>query len=316
MQSWSTTSVRPRERFSYWREVVCKTVLNVSTECPVEGFSASIKGRNYGSLRFAAFMSSPHEIVRSESDVAAASEANYLVSLQTRGVSHISQGDERICLKAGEIAVVDGQRPFRVQFPESVSRILAVIPRDMIVRRAPWMSDLAPCRKISLSSPYGDLARRHLLHLSTKDAGNLSPSEAILIADNLCNLLALASAREVKPAKLGPELLVPAALAFCLQHLHDPELSPSVVAAHLGISVRTLHLHFQKSGKSFSRWLLDSRLEACSKTLRDPLQSSASILEIAYLWGFNDLSHFNKAFRARYGMPPGQWRSGGMHLDS
>jgi methylphosphotriester-DNA--protein-cysteine methyltransferase len=25
--------------------------------------------------------------------------------------------------------------------------------------------------------------------------------------------------------------------------------------------------------------------------------------------GFNDLSHFNKAFRARLGMSPGRWRS-------
>jgi AraC-like DNA-binding protein len=49
-------------------------------------------------------------------------------------------------------------------------------------------------------------------------------------------------------------------------------------------------------------------LDACSKALRDPLQQTRSISEIAYSSGFNDLSHFNKTFRARFGMPPSQWR--------
>jgi AraC-like DNA-binding protein len=27
-----------------------------------------------------------------------------------------------------------------------------------------------------------------------------------------------------------------------------------------------------------------------------------------YRWGFNDLSYFNRAFRAQFGMTPGDWR--------
>ena len=36
-----------------------------------------------------------------------------------------------------------------------------------------------------------------------------------------------------------------------------------------------------------------------------------SIEEVAYRMGFNDLSHFNKAFRARFGMTPRDWRNAG-----
>ena len=35
----------------------------------------------------------------------------------------------------------------------------------------------------------------------------------------------------------------------------------------------------------------------------------SKISEIAYRWGFNDLSHFNKAFRERFGRTPGEWRN-------
>ncbi len=75
-------------------------------------------------------------------------------------------------------------------------------------------------------------------------------------------------------------------------------------AARFGISVRTLNLRFETLGQSFGRWLLENRLDACGKALRDLRQQSSSISEIAYRWGFNDLSHFNKAFRASFGMNP------------
>jgi AraC family transcriptional activator of tynA and feaB len=73
--------------------------------------------------------------------------------------------------------------------------------------------------------------------------------------------------------------------------------------------VRTLHLRFEKLGQSFGRWLLENRLDACGKALRDPHQQSGSISDIAYRWGFNDLSHFNKTFRARFGMAPSEMRA-------
>ena len=55
--------------------------------------------------------------------------------------------------------------------------------------------------------------------------------------------------------------------------------------------------------------MLDNRLAACSVALRDRNQRDLNISEIAYRWGFNDLSHFNKAFRARYDQTPREWRN-------
>jgi len=54
--------------------------------------------------------------------------------------------------------------------------------------------------------------------------------------------------------------------------------------------------------------VLENRLERCSTALRDPHQRRHNISEVAYRWGFNDLSYFNKAFRGQFGMTPGDWR--------
>ena len=60
---------------------------------------------------------------------------------------------------------------------------------------------------------------------------------------------------------------------------------------------------------SFGDWVRDERLKACGLALRDRSHDGLNISEIAYRWGFNDLSHFNKSFRARFDRTPTEWRN-------
>src|SRR4029077_17823651 len=85
--------------------------------------------------------------------------------------------------------------------------------------------------------------------------------------------------------------------------------SPQRVADQLGMSVRTLHWRFKQTGQTFGRWVRDNRLDGCPIAPRDPNQRAVNISDAAYSWGFNDLSHFNKAFRARFNMTPREWRN-------
>jgi AraC-like DNA-binding protein len=306
-RTWSTASVGAGEEFSFWHEAVCQAVLNVSTEAPSDRFQARISSQSFDGLRFAVFTSTRHEIVRSRAHIARSAEEHYLVSFQHSGQSRISQDDDAFLLDPGEIAILDGQKPFRVAFPAPVRRVIAVIPRRTLDTRAPWLRK-APFRKLATRSPYGDLARRHLLELAGRDQG-LGAIEASLLTDNLCNLLALATAQDPTRQARQPLVQLEEVLAFCRRNLSDPDLSPHLVAAHCGISVRTVHLRFEQVGQTFSRWLIENRLEACQRALRDPRQIGSGISEIAYRWGFGDLSHFNKAFRKKLGMTPREWRA-------
>ncbi|MGZ3294066.1 MAG: helix-turn-helix domain-containing protein, partial [Xanthobacteraceae bacterium] len=185
---------------------------------------------------------------------------------------------------------------------------IAIVPRAMMERRAPWLRG-RPHRKVASDARFANHVRLHMMEL-TADGLHLSESETSLLTDSLCNLVALAAADDVPSTRLQPELQIEAMLAFCRQNLHDTELSPQHAADHVGISVRTLHSRFGQIGQTFGRWLLDNRLEGCSTALRDPNQQPRSISEIAYRWGFNDLSYFNRAFRARFDVTPGEWRNG------
>jgi AraC family transcriptional regulator, positive regulator of tynA and feaB len=143
--------------------------------------------------------------------------------------------------------------------------------------------------------------------IGTHDPGT---DEAAIASDELFDLLRLLLARGAPATALRPDLQLAALLGFCRANLCDPDLSPQMVATHFGISVRTLHLRFAQLGQTFGRWVLRQRLEICRAALRDPTHRSAGIAEIAYRCGFNDLSHFCKVFRLRFGATPRECRNG------
>jgi AraC-like DNA-binding protein len=303
---WSTDVMRTHERMTYWREAVCRAVFGISIEAPPDHFTARISARSSGALRFATSESTPYEIMRTRREIAATPDDQFSIYLQVQGQTLSTVGDDSLELNANELAFYNGRESFRSL--QGGRRSIAVVPRAMIERRAPWMLRRTP-RKLTVSgSLYAELARQHLAHLNDCNVA-LSDSTVSMLTENLCNLVALATAPDVAVDLMQPELQLEALLAFCRQHLHEAELSPQHAADYLGISLRTLHARFRQTGQSFGRFVLASRLDACRDALRDEKQMRSNISEIAYRWGFNDLSHFNKAFRARFDMTPREWRA-------
>jgi transcriptional regulator GlxA family with amidase domain len=49
-------------------------------------------------------------------------------------------------------------------------------------------------------------------------------------------------------------------------------------------------------------------MACCHRDLTDPAMRHRSISEIAFAAGFNDLSHFSRSYRARYGLLPRETR--------
>lgn len=307
---WSTDLLPERERFPYWRDAVCRTVFNVSIEAQPERFFARMSTRRSGAFRFATTTSSgTYELIRTQRDISRAPADHYTLYLQLSGQTVLNENDGARAVRGKEILFYDERVPFRATLMDGV-RTMAVIPRAMIDRRAPWLRR-QPVQIFAGHSPYIDLARRHLVQLGAEGA-SLGESATALLMENVCNLLALAGAHDVPTSRLEADLQIEAMLAFCRQHLHDPALSPQTVADHVGISLRTLHSRFRRIGSTFGRWVLENRLDACRTALRDTSQRALNISEIAYRWGFNDLSHFNKTFRQRFDCAPGEWRSEGI----
>lgn len=141
--------------------------------------------------------------------------------------------------------------------------------------------------------------------------GTFDGSAAKSLADQALDLIALAFSTEtdrngaaLSSARASAVLRLKAAVeaSFC-----DPDLKPAAAAA-AGVSVRYANALLSHEGTSLQRYIQDRRLERCRAALCDPAQAHRTIGEIAFSWGFSDISHFGRRFKAEYGYSPSDYR--------
>jgi AraC-like DNA-binding protein len=91
--------------------------------------------------------------------------------------------------------------------------------------------------------------------------------------------------------------------------LGEQGLSLTAIAARQGVTPRYVQALFADEGSTFSQFLVAERLARVHQMLCDPLHVARTTSAIAYDAGFGDLSHFNRAFRRRYGGTPSDVRA-------
>jgi len=306
--TWSTNDVEPRHRASYWRDVISRAVLGGSVDLLEPGFAGCISARRLQRLAFASFDSSPHDILREKRDIARDTSGSFLLSLQLAGTARLRQGGREAELRTGQMGILDSTKPFVVSFTGTVRRMVAVLPRDLVRRYAPALGEASAPLLIDNSAPCADLVREYVTRLSNPGF-DVSESAAEVLSENLCSLLGIVSSGSAAgglPAER--DLRLESLLAYMRRHASDPELTPAAAAAHLKISVRSIHKLMRETGRTFCAWLLDERIDQCIRRLRSPQHARQRISEIAWDCGFSDVSYFNGVFKQRVGMTPSSLR--------
>lgn len=137
----------------------------------------------------------------------------------------------------------------------------------------------------------------------------ISHPKALRIANTLLDLLALCL--EVPGEQVGSraDLVLRRIQNYIESNLNHSELSLERIAERHGVSVRYLNKLFEREGISTARWIRMRRLERCRHDIESADLRHRSISEIALSHGFNDVSTFNRAFKAYFGLAPRSLRS-------
>jgi len=94
-----------------------------------------------------------------------------------------------------------------------------------------------------------------------------------------------------------------------VQNFKNPEFSARHVAAELGLSVRYVYALLERTGVPFTDRVNSLRLETAYSRLISPSDAHTRISQIAFDVGFNDQPYFNRVFKARFQVTPGQLRA-------
>jgi len=98
------------------------------------------------------------------------------------------------------------------------------------------------------------------------------------------------------------------ASAFIAREHHHCALNPTLVAAHLGVSLRHLQRAFEGSGTTVAQAILTRRTESAAILLRGLATNNLTMSEVAGRAGFSSTYELRAAFKAHYGALPSHFR--------
>ncbi len=308
--SYSTVDIAPRDRFAYWREAVCDSYVQLGCEAGEgPGFVGSLDIERHSALSVSRVSGTAHRVVRRPSDIRSASEADFLVSLQTANSSRLTQFGKTSVLRPGDMVVYDSTQPYCLDLTEPFSQTVLQFSKASLLSRLPFAETLGGTW-IDGQSDIGRLVRESILAFSAH-LNSGSPAFASTLQETLLDLVAtgLAGSRKSELALSSFDRQILLRARSCIaRRIHDPELDRNQVASATGLSVRRLNAIFQCEGSSIAGEIRQKRLEVVAAALHDPRFAAMSISEIAMRCGYNNLQHFSTLFRKAFGRSPRQYR--------
>jgi AraC family transcriptional regulator, positive regulator of tynA and feaB len=308
----TTANVPPRERFDYWHDVVCRNLVDLDYKLVgTSHFDAAFHNTPVGSLHLCRVQASPHVAERSSAGISRTSSSTLVFNFVLSG-SLIAEQDGRVAqLKAGDGTFCDADRPYRLHSESTFDLACIRISRQAMASRIGHLHRLSAYN----FSERGELAPMVFAYLSrlVDRAPNLSSSAGMKVSQNFTELLIAMVAEFAK----ADQLPLTEYRGFALmrvkeaveRHLGQAGITSASIASELKLSPRYINQLLEAEGTSLSRYIWSRRLERCAEQLRDPGLGGRGVSQIAMENGFNDLSHFSKAFRLRFGMSPRDYRN-------
>ncbi|MDG4809167.1 helix-turn-helix domain-containing protein [Micromonospora sp. WMMD1120] len=319
--SADTTEVPEEERFGFWHDLIARESVPMRVHSDhAADFRARAKVINLGEVVLSTWRYPSLDMQRTGTFIRRGDPEMYQFALPLSGHGGLEQERRTSALTPGHFAIVDTSRPHqsshRGRSPQEslLTTLTVLVPHHLIP---------APPRKIAqllgttISATEGMGALVHqFVHQVMTHPEQYQDGDAPFLGTVVRDLLAAAVAQHLDltdalPQEVRGHSLRMRVRAFIDDHLGDPDLSPSLIAAAHHVSLRSLHRAFEAEGQSVAEVIRLSRLDRCARDLRDPLHRERPVHTIAARWGFSTPAHFSRVFTARFGMSPRAFRDSG-----
>ena len=310
---FSTADVHPRDRLDHWRRAASHAFVELDCRVGADAdFHCSIAGAGLGALSVSLVDTDACEVFRTKRTIAGTWSDDLFVSVQLAGKVVLRQHGREAQLDVGDFAVYDASAPYALTVHGGTRQLVLKVPRRPLERRlGPIAAHVA--RAVRPDAAVGGLASAFLSLLPDRlDSLAASPA-AERLAGQAMDMLALGLSERAeddapRPCSAARTMALLRLKAVIDERLHDPMLRPALAAELAGVGQRYARELFAEAGTTLSRYILFERLDRCRRAIREGAPFERKVGEIAFAWGFSDLSHFSRAFRARYGISPRRFR--------
>jgi AraC-like DNA-binding protein len=309
----SGTERLPAERFEIWRDQMIEVVGPVSLEADdPASFRSEVHAVGLGGVQLTSLMVSPCRGRRTAKMIRQADPEVFQLIAPLSGRTQMTQGRRHTNLQMFDLALYDTSHPWEMYAGVDgapIKGIQLTFPYTLLPLPPHKVGSLSV---VSGRDGIGALLWGFLNRLHT-GSDQYGPVSRARLGTILLDLLATQLAHQGNtvtslPPETRRQSLQTKIHAFIHKRLADPDLTPAVIAAAHGISVRQLQRLFQDQGMTVTGWIRGRRLERCRRDLTDPLLQDRPIYAIAARWGLSSPAHFTRLFRDRYEIGPREYR--------
>jgi AraC-like DNA-binding protein len=284
-----------------WNRAARRAFGDIAVAAQGACFSASMAARDWPGVRLVE-VDSP---AASVSGARHGGGAGWYLLCNRAGRCRVMQSGRRADLDAGECSLLRADVPWQVQFDQR-NRMRVAVLRGAQMPRA-FIERCAARHTREESALLGGLIERSCA-LEPHAAAQI---DAQVLQRAMIDLMLLA-----RPLPSAPSDAVPASgraspwwpriEAIVQRDLDDPELDAHAIARELRLSTRQVQSVAAQHGTTVSAHILEQRMQRAAQRLKH--EPDRRIADIAFHTGFNDLSHFCRSFRRRFGVGARQWR--------
>ena len=305
-----TEPLSAAERAERWHEAVATAYVPMAVEfLEDEPSPGTISSHRLGPIRVLRTQAGPQAVTRTRRMIARDDSAALILTLQQSGTSLKEQDGRESLIRPGAFSLTDASRAFRKRLDEGFAFTSFHFPRaalDVEERQLRALTATA----FDPTAGSAALVATYLAGMA-REAPRLDEAVGRRAAATALDLLSLVVEDRYgrgRPAQAHTAASLERIKDHIRRNLRDPDLSPSGIAEANHVSVRLVHKLFQQEGTTVGAWIRAQRLDRCSRDLRRPATGRLGVAEVARRWGFVNSSHFSRAFRAAYGMPPREWQ--------
>jgi AraC-like DNA-binding protein len=308
---FDTRVVPPTHRISYWEEQCGEYVVGLTcSSMEVDGLQARFRYVDLGAIKLVDITGHQHVVERLPIHLRTREKDSVFLTLLMRGAAFVNRANECVLLKEDDVVLYDTNRPYMHGFPGFMRHVIFEVPGDEFRQRFPGWDLCAACRydgSVGAGRQISASLRQIITRYSPFSGTAIGVAE---IEAKIWNVFCMAHglSRGAERSTYH-SLVMDRVRQFIATNLRDPRLSPEMIAEHAGISVRHLNRLFSGEPDTLCAHIFAMRLDACRTDLRRRDTEQASVSEIAYSWGFRNISHFSRNFRERFGCTPSESRA-------
>ena len=311
MEYYRTADFPAARRTASWNNTYSSRFAQVTFQPSSKGlFDAELRVTSLGFLGFADVRTNGASIERTAAHISETKAHFFSFLLMAQGGAQFSHYGKETRLNAGDFTLCDNAAPHRIQLDDGARFMILRASPKMLKTHLPCPEQLCGLRlpaELGLTSTASAMAHS----LWRKAEEGLPPEFGDRIAGHLLDVLGTAYSISLGHKMTNSTVVgirKAQAKQFIEANLSDPDLSPGTVAEAMRISPRYLRVLFAEEKETTSAYILRRRLEECASQIANAAWRSLTVSEIAFSWGFNSAAHFARAFRAKYGMAPSEYR--------